>query len=256
MRILISNDDGIDAPGIAALVEAAKDLGDVVVVAPDSVQSGAGHGITVSHPLTAKRHDFRMADGSSVEAYSVNGRPADCVRLGVRKLVTGPVDLVLSGINKGANDGVCVFYSGTVAAAAEACLLGIPAVALSAQSEPGGVQFERAGELAGPLVEKLIGQGLVVGDFLNVNFPRLSKPEFPVGVRVARQNRAELKDYYETISDDGTETIYQLGPDYDTGHDGDDTDSHALRNGYITVTPLRIDMTAHDRLGRWDALNE
>ncbi len=256
MRILISNDDGIDAPGLAALVEAAYPLGEVIVVAPDSAQSGAGHGITVTHPLRAKRYEFRTSDGTPVEAYSVNGRPADCVRLGVRMLIDGPVDLVLSGINKGANDGVCVFYSGTVAAAAEARLLGIPAIALSCQSEPDGVRFDRAGELAGPILAKLADAGMEPGDFLNVNFPVLSNPEFPVGVRVARQNRAELHDYYDVLSSHGDEAVYQLGRDYDTGHDGDDTDSYALKNGFITITPLRIDMTDHERIDRWGLMND
>ena len=255
MRILISNDDGITAPGLAALVDAASALGDVVVVAPDSAQSGAGHGITVHHPLRVERRDMTTASGRCVEAYSVNGRPADCVRLAVKNLLPEMPELVLSGINRGANDGVCVFYSGTVAAAAEACLLGIPAIALSAKVHDGGVQFARAGELARGVLADVVAAGVEAGDFLNINFPALSDPAWPIGVRVARQSRAELLDHYDTLASDDDATVYQLGPIYDTGHDGDDADAHALKQGYITVTPLRIDMTAHERLAHWGRLD-
>ena len=254
MRILISNDDGIDAPGIAALVAAACDLGEVTVVAPDTVQSGSGHGITVHHPLTVRPQEFRVdVDGAErvLPGYSVDGRPADCVRLAVKTLTDKPYDLVLSGINKGANDGICVFYSGTVAAAAEAAILGVPAVAFSAKQAGGPIDFNRAGRYCRWVLGRLIKGGLAPGDLTNVNIPNLHKPGWPKGVRVARMSTAELEDDYVIVDESPDQRIYKLAENYDIGFDGHDSDSIALKEGYITVTPLRVDMTRHERVADW-----
>ena len=254
MRILISNDDGIDAPGLRALAGAVMDLGEVVVVAPDTVQSGAGHGITVHHPLTVREVDVPVEAGGqpqTIRGYSVDGRPADCVRLAVKTLLAEPVDLVLSGINKGANDGICVFYSGTVAAAAEAAILGIPAVAFSAKAHNGNVDFARAARLCRCVLARLLETHLTSGDLLNVNLPDLRKPNWPVGVRAARQSTAELQDEYRLAESAGGRRVYEIGGEYTLGFDGHDADSIALAEGYITVTPLRVDMTHHPRLVDW-----
>ena len=258
MRILISNDDGIDAPGIRVLAAAVADLGEVIIVAPDTVQSGAGHGITVHHPLMVREVDVPVeVDGRvrAVRGYSVDGRPADCVRLAVKTLLAEPVDLVLSGINKGANDGICVFYSGTVAAAAEAAILGIPAVAFSATAANGDVDFSRAAKLCRCVLGRLLDVGLAGGDLLNVNLPSLRNPDWPVGVRVARQSTAELQDEYRLTGSAGGRRVYEIAEEYTLGFDGDDADSIALAEGYITVTPLRVDMTHHARLADWQAQN-
>jgi 5'-nucleotidase len=244
MRILISNDDGIDAPGIHALANAASRFGRVIIAAPDSAQSGAGHGITVHHPLTVRDYDFRLADNQTVEAYSIDGRPADCVRLAIKSLLAEPVDLVLSGVNRGANDGICVFYSGTVAAAAEARILGVPAMAFSAKVAHGQVDFQRAQDWCVTVLENILADGLEPDMFLNVNFPNLGRPEWPAGIRWARQSRAELLDHYEPLQANAAgERVYQLGGDYDLGDDGEDSDSVYLAHGYVTITPLRIDLT-------------
>jgi 5'-nucleotidase len=251
MRILISNDDGIDAPGIHALANAASQFGEIIIAAPDSAQSGAGHGITVHHPLTARDSDFRLADGRAVEAYSIDGRPADCVRLAIKALLTEPVDLVLSGINRGANDGICVFYSGTVAAAAEARILGVPAMAFSAKVAHGQVDFDQAKTWCTTVLRDVLANGPTPEMFLNVNFPNLRRPEWPVGIRWARQSRAELLDHYETLQANAAgERVYQLGGDYDLGDDGEDSDSVYLAHGYVTITPLRIDLTDQATLER------
>ena len=255
MRILISNDDGIDAPGIAALAEAVADLGEVIVVAPDSAQSGAGHGITVHHPLTVRPRPVVVnIDGQekSLEGYSVDGRPADCVRLAVRELLTEPVDLILSGINEGANDGICVFYSGTVAAAAEGAILGVPSVAFSARntiSPP--IDFVAAAGHCRGVLDKLLGIGLSGGDLVNVNIPSLVKPGWPRGVRVAPMSTAELADHFVLLDESANERIYKTGSDFDLGPSADDSDSIVMREGYITVTPLHVDMTRHDRVKNW-----
>ena len=254
MRILISNDDGIDAPGIAALATAAADFGDVIVAAPDCIQSGAGHGITVHHPLTVQRREFCIdVDGGKriAPGFSIDGRPADCVRLAVRELIDEPVDLVLSGINDGANDGVCVFYSGTVAAAAEAAILGIPAVAFSAKMTRPAIDFAAVAAQCRGVLRRLLDVGLAAGDLVNVNIPDLTKPGWPKGVRVARMSTAELQDTYDLLDESNGQLVYKIGGDYDLGFDRQDTDSVALREGYITVTPLCVDMTRHDRLAKW-----
>jgi len=254
MRILISNDDGFDAPGIVALAGAVADLGEVVVVAPDTVQSGAGHGITVHHPLTVQREAMKVSVGGearSLEGFRVDGRPADGVRLAVKTLTDKPFDLVLSGINQGANDGICVFYSGTVAAAAEAAILGIPAVAFSASFAGGSIDYNQAATYCRWVLGTLLADGFGPGDLVNVNIPNLHKPGWPKGVRVVRMSTAELDDAYILLDDGPDRQIYKVAEEYNTGPGGADSDSIALKAGYITVTPLRVDMTWTERLAGW-----
>jgi 5'-nucleotidase len=244
MRILLCNDDGILAPGLAALYSSVADLGEVTVVAPDSAQSAAGHSITVAQPLTVQR--IHVEGPVSFDGISVDGRPADCVRLAVFELLEEPPDLVLSGINFGANVGIHVFYSGTVAAAAEATMFGIPAVAFSASRETGNVDFPKAAGLCRVVLDRLVERGLAGGDLINVNIPALDAGR-PKGVRVVRQSTVELRDVYtKTAADAGRET-YEI-TDFEFAPGQEDTDVYCLSQGYITVTPLRVDMTAHDKL--------
>ena len=275
MRILLSNDDGILAPGLAALRAAVADMGEVCVVAPDSPQSAAGHAITLRHPLTVKR--VRVGGAGAFDGISVAGRPADCVRLAIRKLLEDPPDLVLTGINAGANVGINVFYSGTVAAAAEAAMCDIPAVAFSAArpvespaaTRPvelatrspaeggspaaaltGDLDFERIARLCRWVLERLLEDTLVRRDLVNVNIPVLG-PGMPLGVRVVRQSTAGLEDiYHPHASADGGEA-YKLGDEYSFLVPAEsDTDVGCLSRGYITVTPLHVDMTNRERLDR------
>jgi 5'-nucleotidase len=243
MRILLSNDDGVSAAGLAALRAAVGDLGDVTVVAPASPQSAAGHAITVHQALTVSREEV---DALGRRAISVDGRPADCVRLAVRSLLAEPPDLVLSGINHGANVGINVFYSGTVAAAAEGAMCGIPAVAFSA-SDPGQkTDYARAAGVCRWVLGRLLAAGLTRGDLINVNIPLLGEGP-PKGVRFVPQSTAGIEDtYHAAPAEDGGET-FRLGPEYRFTHQAD-TDVSALGEGYITVTPLHIDMTNYDRL--------
>ena len=245
MRILISNDDGILAPGLAALYAAVADMGEVHVVAPDSPQSAAGHSITLRHPLVVQ--PVHIHSPVSFVGTSVNGRPADCVRLAIRNLLPSPPDLVLSGINEGANIGINVFYSGTVAAAAEAAMFAIPAVAFSA-SMVGGADFNRAARLCRSVLDSLLAGGLGHGDLVNVNLPLLG-PQSPRGIRVVRQSTAGLEDLYRRVTDDQGRESYQLGESYKF-LDGTEVDTDVVRlgEGFITVTPLHVDMTNHDRL--------
>ncbi len=248
MRILISNDDGILAPGIAALHAAAGDLGETTVVAPSSPQSAMGHSITLREPLVV----HRIQVSNSHEPFwgnSVDGRPADCVRLAVRKLLAEWPDLVLSGINAGANVGVNVFYSGTVAAAAEAAMLGIPAVAFSAEydKKPEEIDYDRAGAICRWVLDRLLAGGLNRGDLINVNVPTLG-PGRPLGVRVVGQSTSELDDIYHQDVDSMGRDSYRLGDSFSFTRRDDNIDVTCLADGYVTITPLHVDMTLHSRM--------
>jgi len=251
MRILLSNDDGILAPGLAALYAAVRDLGDVAVVAPASAQSAAGHSITLAQLGVQRLH----VDGPVPFAgISVDGRPADCVRLAILKLLDAPPDLVLSGINAGANVGSHVFYSGTGAAAAEGCMLGVPAVAFSAAVEPlddatagggGMTDFRAAARHCRRVLDRLLAGGLRAGDLINVNVPMLG-PGRPRGQRAVRQSDAELKDVYEREPGAPGESYRITSSAFDASEA--DTDIGALADGYVTVTPLHVDRTDHAKL--------
>jgi len=248
MRILLSNDDGILAPGLGALHAAVSDMGHVTVVAPSLPQSAAGHSITLTEPLAV----HRVQVNDSPEPFwgnSVDGRPADCVRLAVRKLLAEWPDVVLSGINAGANVGVNVFYSGTVAAAAEAAMLGIPSVAFSAgyDGDPDEIDYARAGQLGRWVLDRLLEIGLRKGDLVNVNLPS-AVPGHPVGVRIVPQSKAELDDVYYEIADHAGKQAYRLSDSYAFAPHHEDTDVTCLAKGFITVTPLHVDMTFHERL--------
>jgi 5'-nucleotidase len=246
MRILLSNDDGVLAAGLAALRSAVADMGEIHVVAPDSPQSAAGHAITLQAPLTVQKVHVESPTGTGFLALSVDGRPADCVRLAIRKLLAPPPELVLTGINAGANVGVNVFYSGTVAGAAEAAMLGTPAVAFSADMT-GEVNFPRAAVLCRWVLDTLLAWGLERGDFINVNIPPLG-PGRPLGVRVVAQSTAELTDDYHLQSSHDGREVYRLGDDYSFAATDHENDVTCLAEGYITVTPLQVELTDHSRL--------
>ena len=251
MRILISNDDGILAPGIAALHAAVSDMGDVSVVAPHGPQSASAHAITLRTAMAVGHVELAEFTGVSVD-----GRPADCVRLAIRELLDERPDLVLTGINDSSNVGVNLFYSGTVAAAAEAAMMGIPAVAFSAEASDRQPDFAAAAQLCRKVLEKLLSDGMSPGDLTNVNIPDLRLPGRPTGLKVVRQSGGEIHDnYIRKVGADGRET-WSLSDNYSYGsHHHEDTDVGCLREGNITVTPLRIDMTKGDRLAKIDKLD-
>jgi 5'-nucleotidase len=243
MKILLTNDDGILAPGLAALYRVMADLGEVTVVAPAAPQSASGHGITVTGPLaTEKVHVEQQFWGISVA-----GRPADCVKLAMRALMDGPADLVLSGINPGANVGINVLYSGTVAAAAEGAMLGARAVAFSLDAR-GELDFDRAARYCRAVLDKLLAGGLAPGELVNVNIPNMDRGR-PKGVRIARQATAALRESYESQVDPLGRLWYWLGEQFSFADPPADTDVVALRQGCIAVTPLHVDLTDSRRLG-------
>ncbi|MCD6303927.1 MAG: 5'/3'-nucleotidase SurE, partial [Planctomycetes bacterium] len=241
-------------PGLAALHAAVRDLGEVTVVAPSLPQSAAGHSITLRRPLRVRR--IRVND--SPEAFwanSVDGSPADCVRLAVRTLLAEWPDVVLSGINAGANVGVNVFYSGTVAAAAEAAMIGIPAVAFSAayDDRPEEIDYARAGRTCRWVLERLLAAGLRKGDLVNVNLPP-ARPGWPAGVRVVPQSTSELDDAYHAGTDESGTRTYLLSSSYSFVRRHDETDVGGLTDGYVTITPLHVDMTCRDRMSELSEL--
>ncbi len=251
MRILVSNDDGITAPGLLALVHAVRDLGEVIVAAPDSPQSAMAHSITLRRPLTVTH--VSLPGDPPLEGMAIDGRPADCVRLAVRNLLPWRPDLVLSGINAGANVGVNVFYSGTVAAAAEGAMFGLPAIAFSlsmfdAATDDG--DFPAAAGHCRRILDALLQRGLSAGELINVNVPLLSaqRPENPRGVRVCEQSDADVIDTYLCQERRPGVERYRLDDEYDFTDPHQESDVALLRDGYITVTPLRTSLTDHDRL--------
>lgn len=250
MHILLSNDDGILAPGLAAIRQQLTTLGDVSVVAPASPQSAAAHGITLPGPISARR--IHVQD--TFFGHSVDGRPADCVKLAVTKLLEFPPDLVVSGINDGANVSINVLYSGTVAAAAEGALLGFPAVAISLQQ---GVErnFDRAAAIVMPILQNLLKLGLGPGHLININIPDLTQGD-PRGVRVVPQATRTMKDEFSCHrAPDGRDYYWLAGGDYlDADATGSDLD--AIMERYIAVTPLHFDLTHYGRLKELQRLIE
>lgn len=233
MMILVSNDDGIQSEGILALEEKLQRLGEVYTVAPDRVQSSMSHAITLHRPLRVKEVGPRR--------FAVNGTPTDCVKLALTGLLPSKPALVVSGINIGPNLGDDIIYSGTVSAAVEGTLLEVPAIAVSLVTLQNS-SFEVAAEFAGTLAARVLEKGLPSGTLLNVNVPPLPAQEVK-GWRLTRQGkRRYIEQVVERIDPRG-EKYYWIGGD-DLGFDKEDgTDCMAIHEGYISVTPLQVDMT-------------
>jgi len=236
MKILLTNDDGIFAPGLAAIYKELVRLGDVTVVAPADSQSGASHSITFALPLVCNRVDIN----GLFTGFSVQGSPADCVKLAVMQLHEGPIDLVVAGINNGANAGINVYYSGTVAAAMEGAFLKVPAVAMSLSREE-HMDYERAAGYCLDTLRKLMP--VTKGNVININIPELSKSQ-PKGVRVVPQSSKGFDEYYLRQQNEQGQTVFQLAGGAHR-FDENPTDTTSLAEGYITVTALVPDMTDH-----------
>ena len=248
MQILLTNDDGIYAPGIQILYSALCSAHRVTVIAPDRERSAVGHGITLHQPLRANR----VALNAHYSGYAVNGTPADCVKLGIYEILPQRPDLVISGINPGANVGINVNYSGTVAAAKEAALFGLPALAVSIHSRDGR-HFDDAARCVTTLTETVLRKGLPKGTFLNVNIPDIPYEEI-AGIRVSRQGNGVFPDAFEKRTDPRNRTYYWQGGDQQVFDPDLDIDGHALEANFISVTPIKCDMTdyaAFERLQGW-----
>ncbi len=236
--ILVSNDDSINAPGIKALVDVAKKFGDVVVVAPDSPQSGMGHAITIHDPL--RLHKVDVFDG--VEAYQCSGTPADCVKIAIDKILHRKPDLCLSGINHGSNASINVIYSGTMSAAMEAAIDGIPAVGFSLLDFAFDADFTAAKHFAEIVIRELLNNGLPNACLLNVNVPKLPIDEIK-GIRVCRQAVAKWEEEFDKRVDPSGAAYYWLTGKFENKDKGEDTDVWALENEYVSIVPVQFDLT-------------
>jgi 5'-nucleotidase len=237
--ILITNDDGVTAPGIRNLVEAVKDLGKIIVVAPDKAQSGMGHAITIGYPLRMNRVMDIFED---VEAWQVSGTPVDCVKLAVDKILHGKPDLCLSGINHGANHSINVIYSGTMSAAMEASIESIPSIGFSLLDPSYEADFTTARHYVREIVSSLIKRKLDKHFLLNVNIPSVSV-ELIKGVKVCRQAYAKYEEDFEERKDPHGKKYYWLTGEFLNFDKGKDTDVWALNNNYVSVVPVQFDLT-------------
>jgi len=244
-HILVTNDDGILAPGLLALVQSMRALGTVSVLAPERNWSGGGHVKTLDRPLRVK--EYVLGDGS--KAYASDGAPSDCVSLAVLGYFRRPIDLVVSGINAGANLGHDVTYSGTVTAAMEAVIAGVPAVAISLEvldngHDMGQMDYLPAARVAQRVVSHVLHHGLPEGILLNVNVPALPEREIR-GIRLTRQGLRVYHNRLDERVDPRGRPYYWIGGDFPTGVPEEDTDVGALVDGYVAVTPLQLDLTAY-----------
>jgi 5'-nucleotidase len=235
MLILLTNDDGITAPGILAMYRELTKLGEVVVVAPETVQSGTGHGITLHMPLLTSR--VTIENGFSGTA--VDGRPADCVKLAINQLMPRQPDL-----------GINVLYSGTVAAAIEAAFLGLPAIATSLHlRDDVPTDFARGAKMCREAIDTILERGLKGGEVVSVNVPALKAGQGAAGVKVVRQCTRPWVDTYERRTDPHGRVYFWNNSVFGLGETEADTDVAALRDGFVTITPLQFDLTDHGKLG-------
>lgn len=245
-KILVCNDDGIFAPGIRALVEAVREFGDLTVVAPDSPQSGMGHAISVGKPLwVGKYKDF----GPDVPAWETSGTPADCIKMATGQLMPERPDLIVSGINHGSNSSISVFYSGTMSAAIEGVLEGIPAIGFSLLDYSMEADFEAAKHVVKTIVRQALTHRLPPNVALNVNIPKLPLDEIK-GIKITRQSAGRWVEQFDKRQDPYGRDYYWLMGSFHLDDEGEDTDEWALRNGYVSVCPVQIDVTAHHALSQ------
>ena len=245
MHILVTNDDGVQAPGLLALAQEMSKLGEVTVLAPDRNWSASGHVKTMDRPLRVRQ--TRLTDGSPAQA--CDGAPSDCVALALLGVVQKKIDLVVSGINPNANIGHDVTYSGTVTAAMEAVISGVPGVAISLDARPGHgeLDYKMAARLASRVVAQALKKGLPEGVLLNVNIPCLPEAELK-GFLITRQGLRVYRDALDARVDPRGQPYYWIGGEFPTGVDEGGTDFGALEAGYVSVTPLQLDLTARSAL--------
>ncbi|WP_162055190.1 5'/3'-nucleotidase SurE [Pontibacter pamirensis] len=245
--ILVSNDDGITAPGIRTLVKVAMKIGDVVVVAPDSPQSGMGHAITIGNTL---RLDRSIAfEDLDVEAYECSGTPADCVKLAKHHVVKDrKVDLVVSGINHGSNSSISVLYSGTMSAAIEAAIEGMPSIGFSLCDYGHEADFSHTEEFVEKIIRQALEHKIPDNTALNVNLPKKSEEKIK-GIKICRQAHAKWQEEFDERLDPRNRKYYWMTGSFVNFDKGEDTDEWALVNNYISIVPCQFDMTAYHAIG-------
>lgn len=244
--ILVTNDDGIHAKGIAALVDIAKEWGDVIVVAPNSPQSGMGHAVSINKPLRlTKNKAFESLD---ILSYDCNGTPVDCVKLACDIILKRKPDLCLSGINHGSNEAINVIYSGTMSAAMEAAIEGIPSIGFSYLDFDTDADFGLSQKVVSKVLNTIFNSPKVQLPFLlNVNIPKVSPSQFK-GIKLCRQAQAKWSDNFESRVDPRGINYYWMTGTFQNYDASKDADSVALSNGYATIVPIHLDFTAYEKL--------
>jgi len=242
LRILISNDDGIDAPGIYALAKELKKIGEVTVVAPDKQQSAVGHAITMNYPLRVSK----FYKDNEFFGYAVEGTPADCTKLAIRSLCKVKPDILVSGINHGSNTAINIIYSGTVSAATEGTILGIPSIAVSLATwdDP---DFSYAAKFSRKLAAFVAKKGLPAGTLLNVNVPNVREKDIR-GVKITRQGKTRWDDNFELRRDPNNKEHYWLAGKLSIIDHASDTDEIAVLNKYVSITPIHYELTDYATL--------
>lgn len=252
--ILVTNDDGISAPGIRALIEVMKQIGEVVVVAPDSPQSATGHAITINNTLFINKINI---DPDITTEYSCSGTPVDCVKFAVHEIVKRKPDLCVSGVNHGSNSSINVIYSGTLSAAVEAGIEGIPAIGFSLLDYDWNADFEPVKPFIKKIALEVLENGLPEGVILNVNFPKLKEKDIK-GIKVCRQAKAMWEERFDKRKNPQGREYYWLTGEFVNMDKGEDTDEWALEQGYVSMVPVQFDLTAYhamQNLNSWK-LNE
>ena len=240
--ILVTNDDGINAPGIRFLIDIVNDFGDVVVVAPDSPQSGMGHAITINNTLYCEPIVINKNEPQS--EYSCSGTPADCVKIAVNEILKRKPDLCVSGINHGSNSSINVIYSGTMSAAVEAGTHGIPAIGFSLLDYSLDADFSHSKEFIKRIVSECLKNGMPEGVVLNVNIPKISNSKLK-GIKICRQANGVWEEKFDKRTNPLGRDYYWLSGKFVNNDKGEDTDEWALENEYVSITPTQYDLTAH-----------
>ena len=249
--ILVVNDDGINAPGIRKLISIINDFGEVVVVAPDGPQSGKGHAITIESTI---RCDKVIIDDGPQTEYSCSGTPVDCVKLAVNKLITRKPDLCVSGINHGSNSSINVIYSGTMSAAVEGALEGIPSIGFSLLDYSHEADFSEGEKYIREITQSVLDNNLPEGVCLNVNIPKSVDDKKIKGIKVCRQAKANWVEEFDEREDPKGRKYYWLTGKFVNYDKGDDTDERALENHYISVVPVQFDVTAYHAISKLNTI--
>lgn len=252
--ILVTNDDGISAPGIRTLISAMNELGDVIVVAPDSPQSAMGHAITINSTLQCNQ--VKIDDGPQIE-YSCSGTPADCVKLGINEILDRKPDICVSGVNHGSNSSINVIYSGTMSAAVEASIEGIPAIGFSLLDYSWNANFNEIKKYLVNITKQALLNGIPKGNALNVNFPKLKEKDIK-GIKICRQANAYWVEKFDKRVNPQGKEYYWLTGEFINKDNGHDSDEWALANGFISIVPVKFDMTDHQNISyikKWKFLN-
>ncbi len=249
--ILVTNDDGITAPGIRTLIAVMSEIGEVVVVAPDKAQSAMGHAITINSTL----HISKISkENDSITQYSCSGTPVDCVKFAVHEILERKPDLCVSGINHGSNSSINVIYSGTMSAAVEAGIEGIPAIGFSLLDYDWNADFESTKSFVRKITIEVLENNLPDGVVLNVNFPKMKEKDIK-GIKICRQAKAIWMEKFDKRQTPQGKDYYWLSGEFVNQDKGEDTDEWALANGYISVVPVQFDLTAHhsiQKLTNWN----